>query len=50
MSFGGQNNRLTDFVPSYVPRSDYLPNKVVLVNEADKQQIVRHVLIIAQRY
>lgn len=39
MSFQ-QGNRITDFVPSYQVKSNYLPSKVVQVNEGDKQQIV----------
>jgi hypothetical protein len=38
MSF--QSNRITDFVPSYQVKSNFLPTKVVQVNESDKNQIV----------
>ena len=33
-------HRLTEFVPTYVPHSDYLPNRVVDVNQPEAQQWV----------
>jgi hypothetical protein len=47
MAFNQQGNRLNQFVPNYQARSDYLPNKVVQVNEADKQQIVNSWFMVA---
>lgn len=50
MSFNQQGTRLNQFVPNYQARSDYLPNKVVQVNENDKQQIVPLRITIAPRH
>ena len=33
-------HRLTEFVPTYVPHSDYLPNRVVDANQPEAQQWV----------
>lgn len=33
-------HRLTEFVPTYVPHSDYLPNRVVDVNQPEAAQWV----------
>jgi hypothetical protein len=41
----GDIHKLTEFVPTYVPHSEYLPtNRVVDSNQADVQQWVTHVL------
>lgn len=40
MASNQQAPKLNQFVPGYQPKSQFLPNKVVEVNEADKQQIV----------
>lgn len=33
-------HRLNEFVPTYVPHSDYLPNRVVDVHQSEAQQWV----------
>jgi hypothetical protein len=40
----GQTHRLTEFVPNYVPHSDYLPTRVVDTNNTEAQKWVLHLL------
>jgi len=37
-------HRLNEFVPTYVPHSDYLPNRVVDVNQPEAHQWVSIIL------
>lgn len=45
MAFYQQQSRITQFVPGYVSRSDFLPTRVIEVSEDDRLQIVRMQLI-----
>jgi len=38
-------HRLNEFVPTYVPHSDYLPTKVIDSNLPEAQQWVTNILI-----
>lgn len=49
MSFQ-QGNRITDYVPNYQVKSNFLPTKVVQVNESDKNQIVLRCLSLDSRH
>jgi hypothetical protein len=41
----GDIHKLTEFVPTYVPHSEYLPtNRIVDSNQVDVQQWVTHIL------
>ena len=41
-SSNADRHRLQEFVPTYVPKSDYLPNRVVDTNQSEANQWVNH--------
>ncbi len=49
MSYQQQQHRLNEFVPTYVVKSDYLPNKVVDNNINQAQQYVTKTLILVEQ-
>jgi hypothetical protein len=45
-----QNSRITQFVPSYVPHSDFLNTRVLEVSESDRIQMVYYIIYLVTRF